>query len=155
MSRRVLALVGLGVALPTLLAGLGIYLTLGIARSVEEESARYDSYIAAQVGEAFERELLDDLRRRIVPAENAARAGADSAAVLGALRAGAGGLGEPHFMREGELPGTTGIIVESTPLLYAPGAGWRAAAPSPACCCAARPARCWGRAAGGSTRGGS
>lgn len=126
MSRRVLTLVGLGVALPAIvLAGLGIYLTLGIARSVEEESARYDSYIAAQVGEAFERELLDDLRRRIVPAENAARVGADSAVVLGALRAGAQGLGEAHFMREGELPGTTGIIVESTPLLYAPGAGPR------------------------------
>ena len=28
-------------------------------------------------------------------------------------------------MREGELPGTTGIIVESTPLLYAPGTGPR------------------------------
>lgn len=127
MSRRVLALVGLWVALPALLlAGVGIYLTLRIARAVEDESARYDSYIAAQVGEAFERELLDELRRRIVPAENVARAGGDSAAVLAALRVAAGGLGEPHFMREGELPGTTGIIVESTPLLYAPGTGaWR------------------------------
>jgi len=126
MSRRVLALVGLGVALPAiLLAGLGIYLTLRIARAVEEESTRYDSYIAAQVGEAFERELLDELRRRVLPAENAARAGADSLAVLAALRTGSAGLGEPHFMREGELPGTTGIIVESTALLYARGAGAR------------------------------
>lgn len=127
MSRRVLTLVGLGVALPALLlAGLGVYLTLRIAHAVEEESRRYDRYIAAQVGEAFERELLDELRRRIVPAENAARAGGDSAAVMAALGAGAAGLGAPHLMREGELPGTTGIIVESTPLLYAPGAGpWR------------------------------
>ncbi len=126
MSRRVLALVGLGVALPALLlAGLGIYLTLRITHAVEEESRRYDSYIAAQVGEAFERELLDDLRRRIVPAENVARAGGDSAAVMAALRYAAVGLGAPHFMREGELPGTTGIIVESTPLLYARGTGPR------------------------------
>ena len=41
VSRRALFLVGLGVALPAiLLAGLGIYLTLRIARAVEEESAR-------------------------------------------------------------------------------------------------------------------
>jgi signal transduction histidine kinase len=126
MSRRVLTLIGLGVALPALLlAGVGIYLTLRIARAVEDESARYDRYIAAQAGEAFERELLDELRRRIVPAENAARAGADSAGVRAALDGASAGLGGAHFMREGELPGTTGIIVESTALLYAPGAGAR------------------------------
>jgi signal transduction histidine kinase len=126
VSRRALVLVGLGVALPAiLLAGLGIYLTLRIARAVEDESARYNSYIALQVGEAFERELLDELRRSIPPAETAARSGADTAAVIEALRAGAREFSAPHFVPETELPGTTGLIVESTALLYARGEGAR------------------------------
>ena len=51
VSRRALILVGLGVALPAiLLAALGIYLTLRIAHVVEDESARYNSYIALAGG---------------------------------------------------------------------------------------------------------
>jgi signal transduction histidine kinase len=120
VSRRALVLVGLGVALPAiLLAGLGIYLTSRIARAVEDESARYNSYIALQVGEALERELLSSLRRSIPPAEEAARSGADTAAVIEALRVGAREFFAPHFVPESELPGTTGLIVESTALLYA------------------------------------
>jgi len=120
VSRRALYLVGFGVALPAiLLAGLGIYLTLRISHAVEDESARYNSYIAQQVGEAFERELLDQLRRAIPPAENAARAGADTTAVIEALGRGSREFLAPHFVTEPELPGTTGLIVESTALLYA------------------------------------
>ena len=126
VSRRAFILVGLGVALPAiLLAGLGIYLTQRIARAVEDESARYNRYIALQVGEAFERELLDELRRGIPPAETAARSGADPAAVLAALGAGPREFSAPHFVPEAELPGTTGLIVESTALLYAHGEGVR------------------------------
>jgi signal transduction histidine kinase len=126
VSRRALILVGLGVALPAiLLAGLGIYLTLRIARVVEDESARYNSYIALQVGEAFERELLAALRRSIPPAETAARSGADTAAMLEALRTGVRGFSAPHFVSETELPGTTGLVVESTALLYVRGEGAR------------------------------
>ena len=77
------------------------------------------------MGEAFERELLGELRRAIPPAETAARSGADSAAVLEALRAGAREFSAPHFVPETELPGTTGLIVESTALLYARGEGAR------------------------------
>ena len=120
VSRRALVLVGLGVALPAiLLAALGIYLTLRIAHAVEDESARYNNYIALQVGEAVERELLGELRRFIPPAENAARSGAGTAAVLEALGTGGRGFGVPRFVPERELPGATGIIVESTALLYA------------------------------------
>ena len=126
VSRRVFLLVGFGVALPAiLLAGLGIYLTLRIAHAVEDESARYNSYIAKQVGEAFERELLDELRRSIPPAEAAARSGGDTTAVLEALRSGTRDFVAPHFVPESELPGATGIIVESTALLYARADGGR------------------------------
>jgi signal transduction histidine kinase len=124
VTRRALVLIGLGVALPAvLLAGLGIYLTLRIAHAVEEESVRYNAYMALQVGETFERELLDELRRAIPLAENAARAGADTTAVLEALRAGTREFEAPHFVPEEELPGTTGLIVESTALLYLRGEG--------------------------------
>ena len=120
VSRRALVLVGFGVALPAvLLAALGIYLTFRIAHAVVEESARYDRYIALQVGDAFARELLDGLRRSIPPAETAARTGADSAAILAALQTGTREFEAPRFVPEPELPGTTGLIVESTALLYA------------------------------------
>jgi signal transduction histidine kinase len=124
VSTRALVLVGLGVALPAiLLAGLGIFLTLRIGHAVQEESARYDTYIALQVDEAFERELLDELRRSIPLAENAARSGSDPAALVAALRAGSREFEAPYFVPQNELPGATGIIVESTALLYARGEG--------------------------------
>ena len=120
ISRRVLVVVGLGVALPAiLLAGLGIFLSLRIARAVEDDSARYDRYIAQQVGETFERELLAVLKRAGAGADNAARANADTASLVAALGAGDRQLEEPWFVPESEITGMTAIIVESTPLLYA------------------------------------
>jgi len=57
--RRILILVGIAVTVPALvLAGLAVFLTLRIARGVEADGARYDSYLAQQVVEAFEIELL-------------------------------------------------------------------------------------------------
>ncbi len=126
IGRRPLALIGLAVAVPAIfLVGLGIYLTLRIAQAVEEESARYNSYIALQVGETFERELLAELRRGIPPAENAARADADTPSVIAELRTGTREFLAPHFVPESEITGMTAIIVESTALLYAQGEGSR------------------------------
>ena len=46
-SRRVLVIVGLGVALPAaLLASLGIYLTLRISDAIHGQRLRYNLYIA-------------------------------------------------------------------------------------------------------------
>src|SRR5512143_2855893 len=124
VSRRMLVLLGLGVALPALLlAALGIDLTFRIAHAVEDESARYNTYMALQVGETFERELLDEMRRAIPLAENAARAGADQANVMAALRAGTREFEAPRLVPESDLPGMTALIVESTALLYARGEG--------------------------------
>jgi signal transduction histidine kinase len=124
IGQRPLTLIGLGVALPAmLLAGLGIYLTLRVAHAVGEESARYNSYIALQVGETFERELLAGLRRSIPPAENAARTDAGTPAVMAALQAGTREFEAPHLVPEAEITGMTAIIVESTALLYAAGEG--------------------------------
>src|SRR6266536_877922 len=76
LSRRAAALVGLAVALPALfLAGLGIFLTLRVARAIENDSIRYDTYIGREIGEALEQELMAGLRRSIALAENAARSG--------------------------------------------------------------------------------
>ncbi|HVP13903.1 MAG TPA: HAMP domain-containing sensor histidine kinase [Terriglobales bacterium] len=124
IGRRPLTLIGLGVGLPALfLVGVAIFLTLRISHALEEESARYNSYIALQVGETFERELLAELRTSIPPAESAAHADADTPAVMAALRAGTRRFLAPHFVPEDEITGMTAIIVESTALLYAPGEG--------------------------------
>src|SRR6058998_3123991 len=89
LRRRALSVIGLGVALPaSLLAGLGIYLTLRIASAIEDENVRYNSYMAQQVAEAFEQELLAHLRGAIGSAENEARNDAGPAAITAALEAG-------------------------------------------------------------------
>lgn len=119
--RRVLAILGLGVALPALLlAGLAIFLTYRIAQSVENDSARYNGYIALQVGEAYEQELLDHVRRGIGPAENAARAGAPPAEILRLLERERGEFGNGHYVPLDELDGYSLLTVASQPLIYAP-----------------------------------
>src|SRR5438093_11498397 len=103
-SRRVLALAGLGVGVPAaLLVTLGIFLTLRVTRAIENESARYNAYMALQVGEAFEKELLDALRGAVTVAENAARVGADPAIVRQALAAGNHEFLAAHFVPTEEL----------------------------------------------------
>src|SRR5262249_12250397 len=103
-GRRVLALVGLGVGVPAaLLVTLGIFLTLRVSRAIESENARYNAYMALQVGEAFELELMDDLRRAVVLAENAARAGAQAPEILAALRTGGSTFLAPHFVPTDDL----------------------------------------------------
>src|SRR4051812_38779942 len=85
-SRRVLFVIGLGVAVPALiLAGLGALLTLRIARAVQDESIKYNTYLSQQVSEAYEQELMAHLRRAVIPAENAARNGATLDQVVASL----------------------------------------------------------------------
>jgi signal transduction histidine kinase len=122
--RRVLGIIGLGIALPALLlAGLGIYLTLRIAGAVEEDSVRYNSYLAQQVAESFEQELMAHLRGSIVLAENAARNGETTGEILAALKSGSQEFQDAHFVPLEELNGYSLLMVESQPLVYAPGTG--------------------------------
>jgi signal transduction histidine kinase len=123
-GRRVLVLVGLGVGIPAaLLVTLGIFLTLRIARAIENESARYNLYMALQVGDAFEQELMDELRLAVASAENVARAGAQPPEVLATLRASAAGNRDfvaPHFVPTEELTGYSVLTVEAQLMIYAP-----------------------------------
>lgn len=123
-SRRVLGIIGLGVALPgALLAGLGVYLTLRISDAVHAQSQRYNLYIAQQVAEAFEKELLDRLRYAIAPAESAARNGLRAESILPSLAANTGDFVAPYFVPIDELSGYALLLVEHTPVIYARGTG--------------------------------
>ena len=125
-SRRVLGVIGLGVALPAvLLAGLGVYLTLRISDAVHAQSLRYNLYIAQQVAAAFEQELLASLQRGIGPAEIAARNGRDQQEIMAALAAGKGDFAEPFFVPLDDLSGFDLLLVEHQPLVFARGNGPR------------------------------
>lgn len=126
VSRRVLAVIGLGVAIPALfLAGLGVFLTLRIARAVEDESERYDSYMAIQVGESLEHALLAELSTRIEPAERVARRGGSQTEIVAALQGQTGEFIAPHFVPVDELNGASIVTVESQILFYSQGEGER------------------------------
>ena len=123
-SRRVLGIIGLGVALPgALLAGLGITLTLRISDAIHAQSQRYNLYIAQQVAEAFEQDLLATLRYSIVPAEAAARNGLGPEGILPALAANTGDFVAPAFVPLDELSGYEMLLVEHTGLIYTRVAG--------------------------------
>ena len=123
-SRRVLGVVGLGVALPAaVLAGLGIVLTLRISDAVHAQSVRYNLYIAQQVASCFEQELLFSLQHAIGPAEIAARNGQGEDEILAALAAGAREFGAPLFVPLEDLSGFDLLLVEHQPLVYAQGTG--------------------------------
>jgi signal transduction histidine kinase len=126
-SRRVLGIIGLGVALPAaLLAGLGVYLTLRISDAVHAQSVRYNLYIAQQVAASFEQELLASLQRAIGPAEIAARNGRGIDEVIAELARGGGEFVAPLFVPLDELSGFDLLLVEHQPLVYARGTGARA-----------------------------
>src|SRR5438477_3741925 len=125
-SRRVLFVIVLGVAVPALiLAGLGAVLTLRIARAVQDESTKYNTYISQQVSEAYELELMAHLRRAVVPAETAARNGATLAQVIAALSPEGAEFEGAQAVPVDELDGYSLLIVESQPLIYAAGTGAR------------------------------
>ncbi|HST02974.1 MAG TPA: HAMP domain-containing sensor histidine kinase, partial [Usitatibacter sp.] len=104
-----------------LLSGLGIFLTLRISKAVETESARYHTYLAQQIVEAFEQDLMAHLRGSVQLAETAARNGAPPGVVLSALAAGSDEFANPLLVPIEELDGYSILMVESTPLLHAPG----------------------------------
>jgi signal transduction histidine kinase len=123
-SQRVLRIIGLGVALPALvLAGLAIYLSMRITGAVSVQSARYNTYIAQQVAQAFEVELLAHMRRAIAPAENAARNGANLEGIRRALATEDPEFSSPHVVSLDQLDGYLLLLVESQPLLFSPGMG--------------------------------
>lgn len=126
-SRRVLGVIGLGVALPAvLLAGLGVWLTLRISDAVHGQSQRYNLYIAQQVAASFEEELLASLQHAIGPAEIAARNGRGRQEIMAALEAGTGEFGAPFFVPLDDLTGYDLLLVEHQPLVYARNDGPRA-----------------------------
>ncbi len=123
-SQRVLRIIGLGVALPALvLAGLAIYLSMRITAAVSVQSARYNTYVAAQVAQGFEEELLAHMRRAIAPAENAARNGAGLAGVLRALTTDDPEFSSPHFVPLDQLNDYALLLVQAQPLLFSAGKG--------------------------------
>ncbi len=120
-SRRALVFIGFGVALPAaLLAGLGVFLTLRISHAVEDQALRYNTYMAKQVSQAFEEELLADIRRSIALAENAARGGGGAPEILAALRAGENDLGTPQVVLLDQLTGVSVVMLEGQPLVFDP-----------------------------------
>ncbi len=118
-SRRIVMMMALGVALPAMaLAGLGIFLTLRIVQAVEAESRRYHRYMAQQVAEGFEQELMAHLRDASAPAENVVRTGGDRARVLAALESRGLEFGQAHVVDLAQLPDYFMLLVESQPLVY-------------------------------------
>ncbi|HTO90048.1 MAG TPA: HAMP domain-containing sensor histidine kinase [Candidatus Sulfotelmatobacter sp.] len=124
--RRVLTAVLSAVAIPAvILAGLAIYLTQRVTRSVETDSATYDSYVGQQVAEAFELELNSHLRAALEPVDPAIRAGADPGLALAAVPMNGDGFAGWHFVPVSEVEGLSVLLVESQVLAYAPGEGHR------------------------------
>jgi len=124
--RRVLLAVLVAVAVPAVfLAGLSIYLTERITRSVEITSATYHSYVGQQVAEAFETDLNGHLRRAMDQAEAAVRAGLSPFAAIRTVPMRGDGFAGPAFVPVDDLTGYSILLVESQPLIYAPGDGAR------------------------------
>ena len=120
-SRRILLLIGVGVALPALmLAGFSLFLTVRIGEAVEEQSTRFNLYIARQIAEALEQDLLAQLRESIAPAENGARNGVDLATLRSTLDVRRREFLGPHVVPLDGLTDYMLLIVESQPLVYGP-----------------------------------
>ena len=120
-SRRVLLLIGVGVAMPALmLAGFSLFLTVRIGEAVELQSARFNLYIARQIAESLEQDLLAQLRESIAPAENGARNGLGIEELRSALRVSRREFLGPHVVPIDELTDYMLLIVESQPLVYGP-----------------------------------
>ena len=116
---RKLAILVVAVALPAVgLAVVAALLTLRIAGGVQAESARYDAYLSAKVTEAFEQELVQQLRDAVVPAEGVAHDGGPPSDVLRALATRSRQFEAPHFVPVDDMTGLSIIMVESQMLLY-------------------------------------
>jgi signal transduction histidine kinase len=128
INRRVVAVIGLGVALPALLlGGWAILNTLRISQALDSQSQRYNSYISQQVADGYEKELLSHLRDGIASAEIVAREGGNRDQLVAALRrAGEGPAESPGFVPLEDLDDYFLLLVESQPLVYRSGAEDRA-----------------------------
>lgn len=117
-TQKLAVLIG-AVALPAItLAVVAGLLTLRVARGVEAESARYDLYLSAMVAEAFQQELVGQLRDAIVPAEGVAREGGAPRDIVRALASRSRQFEAPHFVPVEEMAGLSMIMVESQMLLH-------------------------------------
>lgn len=117
-QRKLALLVG-AVAVPALaLAGFAVVLTLRVAREVEAEAARYNAYLAEKVTEAFEVELVTQLRDAIMPAEAVARDGGPETAILRALATRSRRFEAPHYVPVDRMDNLSMIMVESQVLLF-------------------------------------
>src|SRR6185503_336110 len=117
-QRKLALLIG-AVAFPALVLALNaILLTLGVAHQVELESARYNAYLAEKVIEAFERELIDQVRGALGAAETIARAGGSEDDIRRALAARAREFEAPQFVPVEALEGYSLVTVEGQLLIY-------------------------------------
>ena len=106
-SQRIVFILGLGVALPALvLAALGVFLTLRISDAVESQSIRYNHYMAQQVVEGFEQELLAHLREAVAGAEIEARNGSSPGRSRTRFRRGPVSSGAPSSSHSRASPTT-------------------------------------------------
>ncbi len=125
-SRRVLIVLGLGVAVPALiLAGLGVFLTLRIARVIDLESLKYNTYLSQQIAETFEQELMAHMVRDVDPAETAARNGATVGQIVTGLESEGAEFEGAHLVPVDQLDGYSMLTVAAQPLVFAPGTGAR------------------------------
>ncbi len=121
-SRRIMGIIGLGVALPALvLAAIGVVLTLRIGTALDAQSDRYCLYMAKQVAKAFEEELQGHLHDGTAAAEIVARAGADRRALLQALESGATRGERAEFVPMDALSDYFMLLVDGQPLIYRSG----------------------------------
>jgi signal transduction histidine kinase len=117
-QRKLALLIG-AVALPALILALNaIWLTLGVAHQFELESARYNTYLAERVIEAFERELVDQVRGALGAAETIARAGGSEDDIRRALAARAREFEAPQYVPLEALEGVSLVTVEGQLLVF-------------------------------------
>ncbi len=117
-QRKLALLVG-AVAVPALLLAIvASALTLRVGRQVRADSARYNAYLAAKVSEAFEYELISQLREAVMPAENVAQAGGPPEAIVAALATRASRFEAPHYVPVSGMDNLSIIMVESNMLLF-------------------------------------
>ena len=117
-ERKLLLLIG-AVALPAMVLALtAFWLTLRVSRQVEAESGRYNAYLAEKVIEAYERELVDEVRGALGPAETVSRAGGTADEIRAALASRMRLFEAPHFVPLDALEGYSLVTVEGQLLIY-------------------------------------
>jgi signal transduction histidine kinase len=117
-QRKLALLIG-AVAVPALVLALNaIWLTLGVAHQIETESARYNTYLADRVVEAFKRELVDQMLGALGAAEKTAKDGGNEDDIRRALAAQARDFEAPQFVSVNALEGYSLVTVDGQMLIY-------------------------------------